>query len=434
MPHLPTESDSKEICNHEQIQHTFALVRRIVSYTGDDLGVLVIETPDNLLITEYGLEDIFIQCSETGKLLYSPLDSILELVGDESALAELPAGKTLDSGFECLISDFPEMALRIGIIHHSLWIKQLLSENVVLYIFLMAFLLVLILAFAALLRYIIRSLSRCIRSIEIAIRGDEPSLLPENRRGDIGQLVLMFNLLSSRVRNMISERVALATSAQNAQIHEMQTRLSPHFFYNTLDVLSSTMLLAGQVEIAEAVSDFGQMMRYSFRNERETTLGAELRCVHSYINLQKMRYKDRIELNVEVAPNFEDIVCMKFILQPIVENSIRHGMRPDNRTLHITIRAQMQACGILNISVHDDGNGIDAEQLQDLRNRLSELYESENGDMSFGVGLYNVNNQLVLRYGRRCQLRIESAPGDGTTVILPISTKDEEHHAEDTDG
>ena len=414
--------------------YTFALVRFIYSYTGDTLGILVIEVPDNLLITQYGIDDVFIQCCETGALLYSPLPAMLELVGGEDELAALPDGKTFDENFECLITAFPEMDLRIGIIHHSRWVKQLLGETVVLYIFLMAFLLILILAFAALLRYIIRSLSRCIRSIEIAIRGNEPSLLPEDRRGDIGQLVSMFNLLSARVRSMISERVALETSAQNAQIHEMQTRLSPHFFYNTLDVLSSTMLLAGQVEIAEAVADFGQMMRYSFRNERETTLGAELRCVRSYVNLQKMRYKDRIELNIDVSPALEDIVCMKFILQPVVENAIRHGMRPDDRTLHIIIRTQSQDDNILNIIVQDDGVGIDEAQQQVLRRRLSEIYEGENDEMSFGVGLYNVNNQLVLRYGRRCQLRIYSAPGQGTTIVLPISTKDEVCHAEDSAG
>lgn len=412
--------------------HTFALVRRIFSYTGEQLGVLVIEAPDNLLITQYGIDEVFIQCSETSELLYSPQAELLELAGGQSGLAALKTGRTMEDGVECLIADFPEMCVRIGIIHQSRWVRQLLGENVALYIFLMAFMFILILAFAALLRYIIRSMSRCIRSIEIAIRGDEPSLLPANEHGDIGQLVLMFNMLSSRVRSMIAERVALETSAQNAQIHEMQARLSPHFFYNTLDVLSSTMLLAGQVEIAEAVADFGQMMRYSFRNERETTLGAELRCVHSYINLQKMRYKDKIELDVDVDAQLKRMVCMKFILQPIVENSIRHGMPTDDRTLHIQIRAMRREDDILDVVVRDDGVGIDAGRLRELRSRLSEIYDGKGGDMSFGVGLYNVNNQLVLRYGSRCRLRIYSSPGDGTTVILPISMKDEARNAEDT--
>ena len=118
----------------------------------------------------------------------------------------------------------------------------------------------------------------------------------------------------------------------------------------------------------------------------------------------------------------------------VVENAIRYGMRPDDRTLHIIIRTQSQDDNILNIIVQDDGVGIDEAQQQVLHRRLSEIYEGENDEMSFGVGLYNVNNQLVLRYGRRCQLRIYSAPGQGTTIVLPISTKDEVCHAEDSAG
>lgn len=414
--------------------YEFALIRKVFSYTGNELGIIVIEVPDELIISKYGIDSVFVQCSETSKLLYRPSDSLLQLVGGDEAIAALPQGKTVNGSFESIINEFPEMQLRIGVINNSEGIMHLLSENVGLYIFLMAFLLILILAFAVLLRYIIRSLSRCIRSIEIAIRGNEPSLLPDDRRGDIGQLVAMFNLLSARVRNMISERVALETSAQNAQIHEMQTRLSPHFFYNTLDVISSTILLAGQVEIAEAVADFGKMMRYSFRDERETTLGAEIRCVRSYVNLQKMRYKDRITLTIDVEPELNNVVCMKFILQPVVENSIRHGMRHDGETLHISIHTDVQEDNVVNIIVQDDGVGMNADKLKELRDRLSDICEDERDEMSFGVGLYNVNNQLMLRYGKNFHIRIDSFPCNGTTIILPISTKDGVRHAEDTVG
>lgn len=161
---------------------------------------------------------------------------------------------------------------------------------------------------------------------------------------------------------------------------------------------------------------------YAFHEDKTVTLENEIHCIESFVMLQKVRYEDQIELKIDIEERDFALCCPKFILQPVVENSIRHGMRPDGGILHIHLRAKRVGERILEVSVEDDGVGISDERLKELLMTFHNV--SENADAGFGIGLYTVNQQLKIHYGDECTLRMWSELGRGTVVILPIRIND----------
>lgn len=272
--------------------------------------------------------------------------------------------------------------------------------------------------FGILLHSCIDLLHKCIHNIQASVLGEEPIFIAEPGNNEFSWIIHQFNYLGAEIKNMIAERVKLETAEKEMQLRHMQNIISPHFFYNTLDVIASSMVLAGQEQIADAVANFGKMMRYAFQEDKTVTLENELHCIESFVMLQKVRYQDQIELKIDIEERDFALHCPKFILQPVVENSIRHGMRPNGEILHIHLRAKRVKECILEVSVEDDGVGISNERLEELLKTFHNV--SENADAGFGIGLYTVNQQLRIRYGDDCMLKMWSELGRGTVVILPI--------------
>jgi len=209
-----------------------------------------------------------------------------------------------------------------------------------------------------------------------------------------------------RLGELDASRAALA----EAELRGLRAQISPHFIYNALTAIAS-FITTDPREARELVLEFADFTRYSFRRQGDfTTLAEELRSIHSYLRLERARFGDRLQVTLQIAPETLSTVIPFLSLQPLVENSVRHGLESMERGGRITISA-CDAGRDVQITVEDDGAGIDPEAVAEL------LAGQGDGDH---IGLRNVDSRLRQLYGDEYALVVETNIGAGTLVRLLV--------------
>ena len=193
---------------------------------------------------------------------------------------------------------------------------------------------------------------------------------------------------------------------QQSQLQILKMQLHPHFLFNTLNTLVQ-LIHENQMAAERMVINLSDMLRISLyqMSEQEVTLKQELEFVEMYLEIMKARFGNRLQVQMNIDPQTLRAYIPTMILQPLVENSIRHGISPRKKGGHIEIRA-IHTAGMLQVSVIDDGNGIEAGG-QYLSSRSS-------------IGLVNTRARLHYLYGSQHRFELHNSPGFGVTVCLSI--------------
>jgi two-component system LytT family sensor kinase len=196
-----------------------------------------------------------------------------------------------------------------------------------------------------------------------------------------------------------------------AEVRALRAQISPHFIYNALNTISS-LIRTDPDRARELLGEFAEFTRYSFRTDGFfTTLADELRNVERYLTLEHARYGPRLEVRLKMAPEVMSVAMPFLVLQPLVENAVRHGLsrKPGGGT--VTVVASDDGTDAV-ITVDDDGIGMDADRLTE---DLSDAHRS-----GAHVGIGNINQRMRSHYGDRYALVVETAPGEGMKVILRV--------------
>ena len=210
----------------------------------------------------------------------------------------------------------------------------------------------------------------------------------------------------------------LEVKIRDAQIRECEKQINPHFLYNSLQMIQMLGLMRDFDGLQEAIVSLGDVLRYSLNGEREVAITSEIENIESYFRLLKLRYRERLDYSIVCEDDFTQYKMLKFILQPLVENAIIHGL-DGCANGYICIYAA-QKDGILRISVTDDGCGMGQEML--------DWMNSPNPAKRDGhLGLYNVIQILKLYYGEEYGIQAESDTS-GTTVTIRLPAKKEAPH------
>lgn len=184
----------------------------------------------------------------------------------------------------------------------------------------------------------------------------------------------------------------------------LQRQLNPHFLYNTLEVFSYKMELYHHNEEAEAIVSLSKLLRYNVaENNGYATLGEELKQVDHYLCIQRMKYQE-IEFTARIGQELFQAEIPRFLLQPLIENSIVHGYY--GRPLSIVLSCGADR-GFLQFEIWDDGKGMTQEEERDLNEALQSL-EAERLPGAMGIGLKNINSRLRLLYSDSCRITVES--------------------------
>lgn len=222
--------------------------------------------------------------------------------------------------------------------------------------------------------------------------------------------------LSGEVAEFVSTQLQLAEldrsrrRAVQFELRFLRAQISPHFIYNALTAIES-FVRSDPDRARELLVEFADFIRYSFRSHGQfVTMAEELRLVDTYLDLERARFGDRLEVTLRVAPEVLSVMLPPFVLQPLVENAVHHGLEPSGRPGHLEITIE-DADNDAAISVEDNGVGADPDQ---VRRALTGMGDEE------GVGLHNVDERLRTVFGDESRLTIETAPGAGTRVTVRI--------------
>ncbi len=213
------------------------------------------------------------------------------------------------------------------------------------------------------------------------------------------------------------EKKLAEVAALRYQLQSLQQQINPHFLYNTLNVINYLASEGNVDKIHGFLRALTRLLRATLSNTHEDiTLMEEIAILKSYAHIMEYRYKDMFELSIDADPESQRCMVPKLLLQPIVENSLFHGILPSGRRSTIEVQARC-ADGQLTVSISDNGVGI-------AEDKLGSLLENKKGFTS--IGLKNINDRLILCYGHAAGLTIESKRGAGTTVRFSIPAKMEE--------
>ncbi|BBH19026.1 sensor histidine kinase YesM [Paenibacillus baekrokdamisoli] len=243
-----------------------------------------------------------------------------------------------------------------------------------------------------------------------------------SRDDEIGMLAHRFNAMVKEIRALIQENYQIEIKQKEAQLYALQFQINPHFMYNTLETISMAVEQGERETAVEMVSLLGRMMRFSLSNKRRTIpISEELQHVEDFLQIQKYRFEDALEYAIHSSIESENYGTLKFILQPIVENSIKYGLEHRQKVyieLEIDeVRDENGKSVSIRFSIRDNGVGMDADRLQQVRHMLS---DSQFMQRDSGVGLLNVHSRIAMEYGESYGLSIDSEKEKGTVTVLEI--------------
>lgn len=215
---------------------------------------------------------------------------------------------------------------------------------------------------------------------------------------EISELAEAYNLMIDNIDRHIHDLAESKSLQQQAVLSALQAQINSHFLYNTLEFINSMAYIAGQKEIRKAVVSLAKMLRYT-SNYRETlvTLKDEFNHLQDYLSIMKMQMGDRLNYDIDVEEGLAEVMCLKAIIQPIVENSIKHGLELKGTTGRIQIKADLRG-NYVYITVCDDGIGFSEDKLNEVKKQIESAEDKDRIRINAKVGLINVNYRLKVFY------------------------------------
>ncbi|MEK0315713.1 cache domain-containing sensor histidine kinase [Cohnella sp. 56] len=245
-------------------------------------------------------------------------------------------------------------------------------------------------------------------------------------RDEVGMLGRHFNIMVTRVRDLLEEVKTTQTRKKEAEYAALQSQINPHFIYNTLETIRMKAELNDDEEVADMTFTLGKLLRYGVNHEEQlATIGQELEHLGNYIALQNVRFSNKFSMVVDIPERDHGIGCVKLMFQPVVENAIHHAFKNRLGTGTVRIGVRHEGTDVV-FTVADDGCGMSGRELKTLRERVAgRLPPAVPGR---GIGLRNVRERIKMQYGEAYGLRIDSREGEGTVVEirLPVPTEREE--------
>lgn len=373
-------------------------------------------------INEVSNGQYYYLCDNNGQIIYHPRQIQISdgICRENSSVAAAYKDGVYDEEFEdvqrkVIVNTISYTGWKlVGVIPYSLFSHEMINIRyfIGMVILLMAMMLIII------NRVVTQRISRPILKLNHSVMEYEAGKKPEIYIGGSSEIRhLGYSIQSSyeKSEELMQEIVWEQNERRKSELDALQSQINPHFLYNALD--SITWMIEGERndEAAFMISQLAKLFRISL-SQGHTIISVrdELQHAKSYMNIQRIRYKDAFSVTFDVAPELEEYCAVKLTLQPILENSINYGVDPMDDCGEIFIRVKKEE-GLLVLSVEDNGIGMSEEEVSLLLTDSNR--KRKHGS---GVGLVNINNRLQILFGKEYGLFIESEPDEGTRVSIRI--------------
>lgn len=298
-------------------------------------------------------------------------------------------------------------------------------RTIVLMAFIMLFLLtVSFIVVKRIISKVYRPLDKVVRKMDDVASGSLKTRINVEHMGeDFTKLALGFNSMMEEIQVLMEQVKMEQHQIEQIRFNALQSQIQPHFLYNTLECIHWQAMADGNEEISTLVKALAKYYRICLSGGHDVIpLKMELEHVRNYMIIQNMRYDNIIGCEFEVDGFAEETMIPKLTLQPLVENSIYHGIKvKEGKTGKVFVKVSGEG-DVVHITLADTGTGMTEEQIGEMNQHLSEY------DDSFGYGVRNVNKRIELLYGKEYGLHYKKNESGGVTVeiLLPYTTEVQE--------
>ncbi|WP_416151622.1 sensor histidine kinase [Salipaludibacillus sp. HK11] len=255
--------------------------------------------------------------------------------------------------------------------------------------------------------------------MKLASSGNLDAKVVNKSSDEIADLGLSFNTMILKIKMLLQKSVEEEKQLKRAELRALQAQINPHFLYNTLDTIIWMAEDKKSKDVISVTKALSQFFRISLSKGKDLiTIAEEIEHVENYLIIQKSRYRDILDVTININEEIHPFIILKLTLQPIVENAIYHGIKNKRGKGLLSIEGGMNSQGNIYINVVDNGIGMNDERLNEIRKQLTlEIPLSNNKG---GFGMINVQQRIRLFYGEPFGINIESNHGIGTKVSLII--------------
>ena len=267
--------------------------------------------------------------------------------------------------------------------------------------------------------YFTRPIKKLVDAMQKFGDGDFNVMCTVSSSDEIGLLSRTFNMMVYNINELIEKVYSETMLKQEAELKSLRMQINPHFLYNTLETINWMAREKGVPEVGRMARALGDMMHYTINGTDFTTVKDEIDNIKNYFMIQQTRYEDRIQFLTQVPEELYSYRIPRLILQPLIENSIIHGVEDMDQGGRIEVRGFLKD-NCLHLHVIDNGKGVSQEKIRELLSRESTIP----GEGRTSIGARNVNYRLKLYYGEQRGLEIQSIQGVGTEMAIAIPLKD----------
>ena len=267
--------------------------------------------------------------------------------------------------------------------------------------------------------YITNPLKKLIKKIRKMKIGDHSiGLKSMEYSDDVSGIVSRFEYMFKRVEELVEIVIREQKYESDLKYEALRAQINPHFLFNTLTTIKWSALMSGSENVSNMISALGKLLEVSMnKGEDEITIEEELELAKSYVYIQNIRFNDKYKLTFQVDEHVEGVKILKLLLQPIVENSIIHGLKNKTSDGEINISTMIKEDRLIVI-VKDNGVGISKDKID----QIFDVADDPKQQKYSRIGLINIHERLKIKYGSEYGLVIQSEEGNGTAVsiLLPV--------------
>ena len=278
---------------------------------------------------------------------------------------------------------------------------------------------IIIIAFLLLIRYFFKRIHQSITTMDAIIGNHYKGRIENIQQDELGQLDARYNQMLDTIASQAEELEREVVNRKLAQYEALRQQLNPHFIYNTLNLFSGVAQQSGDYALGDSIAFFGHLLHYNLKEDQIfTTLSEEMQNARSLVSVYALDPEKNISISADVPQTLMNMRVLKFLLQPLVENSIAHGLTR-GKPLLLWVCARVEE-GMLTIQFRDNGSGIDPNRLAQIREVLSNQSTPDTAASpghSF-IGLNNINKRLRLYYGDSASLSVQSAVNEYSLITM----------------
>ena len=433
---MPTHSESNYYYNSEEKVFTMARnymdVSTMRTAGSRRMGTLYVDfDPSELEILEEGMDmgedsEVVVADAKDGTVIYSrdsekvtqknqSISGILEALEGESGVY-----RTEDSIYAYCSVENTDWKVLASISRQNIEGMYMDSGRFVLGM-LGAAVLILV-AFYGFSRYTSRPVRTLKDAMEKMQKGELDTRVDIRSHDEIQVLGEGFNEMADHLQQYIDQVYVAELRQKDAELAALKSTIKPHYLYNTLEVIRMTAISENAEKASRLIDSLSKQLRYLIGNESDqVTLKEELENIREYFYIVKVRYENLYDLEMDVPADCLHLKVLKLILQPAIENAVKHGLRPKKGAGKVRISV-LRRSGCLCITVMDDGVGMPEEKVQEITDLLGKDTIGSRKGETISIGIKNTYDRIVKNYGNSYGFQITSCENLGTIVeyTLPV--------------